>query len=280
VYPPDAFFDACDTAGILVWQDLMLANLPPGDAAFVENITAEASEQVGRLASHPSLALLCGDNELDVAWRNWGWQERYHLHGADSARVAHDHAALQARLGRIARTAGIAFTPTSPLSNWGSAEGLRSGDLHYWGVWHGDSTFASFAGNVGRFVSEYGFQSYPDSSTLAHYIGPDRLYLGSPALLHRQRSYRTDRPILEAIERELGEKPTTLGAFIAGSQQVQAMAYALAIRAHAAARPRCMGTLFWQLNDPWPGPSWSLIDHDGHWKPGMYAVQRAYQAIP
>lgn len=179
VYPPDAFFDACDTAGILVWQDLMLANLPPGDAAFVENITAEASEQVDRLASHPSLALLCGDNELDVAWRNWGWQERYHLHGADSARVAHDHAALQARLRRIARTAGIAFTPTSPLSNWGSAEGLRSGDLHYWGVWHGDSTFASFAGNVGRFVSEYGFQSYPDSSTLVRYIDPGRLYLAA-----------------------------------------------------------------------------------------------------
>ncbi|MEO8734081.1 MAG: hypothetical protein ABI373_07105, partial [Flavobacteriales bacterium] len=176
----------------------------------------------------------------------------------------------------IANAAGLPYTWTSPLSNWGDAAGLLSGDLHYWGVWHGDEPIAAMADNVGRFVSEYGFQSWPDSSLLAKYIDPQELYLGSPALRFRQRSYKTDAPIWKAIKDEFGEEPKTLGRFIKASQEVQAKAYQIAIEAQMADQPRCMGTLFWQLNDCWPGPSWSLIDHDGNWKPGMYAVQRLY----
>jgi len=132
------------------------------------------------------------------------------------------------------------------------------------------------ADNVGRFVSEYGFQSWPDSALLAKYIDPQQLYLGSPALQYRQRSYKTDAPIWKVIQQEIGEEPKTLGRFIEDSQEVQAKAYQIAIQAQMAAQPHCMGTLFWQLNDCWPGPSWSLIDHDGNWKPGMYVVQRLY----
>jgi beta-mannosidase len=198
------------------------------------------------------------------------------LHGADSSRIATDNSELHRGLGIHASYIGREYTPTSPLSNWGNAEGLNSGDLHYWGVWHGDSAFSSFKNNVGRFVSEYGFQSYPDSALLSHYIDPQELYLGSPAMKRMQRSYKTDKPIWDAIERELGKKPKTLGEFIKDSQEVQAKAYRMAIEAHMAAQPRCMGTLFWQLNDCWPGPSWSLIDFEGKWKPGMYEVQRLY----
>jgi beta-mannosidase len=279
VYPPDAFFTACDTAGILVWQDLMFGYMAPGgDSAFIRTVTAEIKEQVKRIAVHPSLALFCGNNELDVAWNNWGWQQRYGLHGADSALVWQDHHHLfSVLLPQL--TAPWTYTTTSPLSNWGNAEGLRRGDLHYWGVWHGDSTFASFKGNVGRFVSEYGFQSYPDSSTLARFIEPEQLYLGSPALAFRQRSYRTDAPILQAIERELGERPITLGGFIEASQEVQALAYELAIRAHWEDRPRCMGTLLWQLNEPWPGPSWSIVDHAGVRKPSYFRVRDLYKQM-
>lgn len=168
------------------------------------------------------------------------------------------------------------YLSSSPVSNWGNAEGLKNGDLHYWGVWHGDSAFSSFKTNVGRFVSEYGFQSYPDSALLAKYNDPKDLYLGSPTMKRLQRSYKTDKPIWDAIKRELGEEPKTLGAFIEASQEVQAKAYRMAIEAHMAAQPHCMGTLFWQLNDCWPGPSWSLIDYEGNWKPGMYEVQRLY----
>ena len=277
IYPPDAFFDACDTAGILVWQDLMFANLVPAEGAFLNNIKVEVKEQVARLSTHPSVALICGNNELDVAWKNWGWQEKYKLHGADSARVIQANTDLWTRVfPAIASSAELPYTWTSPLSNWGNAAGLRSGDLHYWGVWHGDESFDAFANNVGRFVSEYGFQSWPDSAMLAKYIDPKQLYLGSPALQYRQRSYKTDAPIRKAIQEEFGEEPKTLDRFITDSQAVQAKAYQLAIEAQMAAQPRCMGTLLWQLNDCWPGPSWSLIDHKGNWKPAMLAVQRIY----
>lgn len=277
IYPPDAFFDACDTAGILVWQDLMFANMVPAEGAFLNNITEEVKEQVARISTHPCVALICGNNELDVAWKNWGWQEKYELHDADSVRVIQDNRDLWTEVfPTIASKAGLPYTWTSPLSNWGNAEGLRSGDLHYWGVWHGDEDIEAFANNVGRFVSEYGFQSWPDSAMLAKYIDPQQLHLGSAALRHRQRSYKTDAPIWKAIKQELGEEPKTLGSFISDSQAVQAKAYQLAIEAQMAARPRCMGTLLWQLNDCWPGPSWSLIDYEGNWKPGMFEVQRLY----
>lgn len=281
IYPPDAFFQACDTAGIMVWQDFMVAELLPNEGGFTENIREEVWQHVLRLRDHPCLALFCGNNELRVAWKNWGWQDRYHLHGADSARVIQANEKLWKEDLRSATwSLGTGrYTETSPISNWGSQVGLKYGDLHYWGVWHGDSTFSSFKNNVGRFVSEYGFQSYPDSALLAKYIHPDSLYLGSPAVARLQRSYKTDKPIWGAIERELGEeRPTTLGGFIEASQRAQAKAYGMAIEAHLAAQPHCMGTLLWQLNDCWPGPSWSIIDYEGNPKPAYDVVRKAYGA--
>lgn len=281
LYPPEAFYDACDTAGIMVWQDIMVGNIAPGDPAYQHNLAAEVGEVAQRLQHHPCVVLYCGNNELDVAWRNWGWQERYHLHNADSVRVGSIQSTIFGQVipQSLSPCTSVPYTPTSPLSNWGNAKGLTKGDLHYWGVWHGDSTFSSFKNNVGRFVSEWGFQSYPDSALLAKYIHPDSLYLGSPAVARLQRSYKTDRPIWEAIERELGEeRPTTLGGFIEASQRAQAKAYGMAIEAHLAAQPHCMGTLLWQLNDCWPGPSWSIIDYEGNPKPAYEVVKRLYSA--
>ncbi len=281
VYPPDAFFNACDTAGIMVWQDFMVAELMPNEGSFTENIQEEAWQQVLRLRDHPCLAIFCGNNELRVAWKNWGWQGRYGLHGADSSRVINANEKLWTTdLRNTSSSLGHGrYTSSSPISNWGSSVGLKYGDLHYWGVWHGDSTFSSFKNNVGRFVSEWGFQSYPDSALLAKYVHPDSLYLGSSTVQRMQRSYKTDRPIWEAIERELGEeRPSTLGGFIEASQRAQAKAYGMAIEAHLAAQPHCMGTLLWQLNDCWPGPSWSIIDYEGNPKPAYEVVQRLYSA--
>lgn len=279
VYPPEAFYDACDTAGIMVWQDFMVAELMPNEGSFTENIRKEAWQQVLRIGDHPCLAIFCGNNELSVAWKNWGWQDRYGLHGADSSKVINANENLWTTdLRNTASSLGHGrYTSSSPISNWGSAVGLKYGDLHYWGVWHGDSTFSSFKNNVGRFVSEWGFQSYPDSALLAKYNLADSLYLGSSTVQRMQRSYKTDRPIWEAIERELGEeRPTTLGGFIEASQRAQAKAYGMAIEAHLAGQPHCMGTLLWQLNDCWPGPSWSIIDYEGNPKPAYEVVKRAF----
>jgi len=120
-----------------------------------------------------------------------------------------------------------------------------------------------------------------DSALLSHYIDPKELFLGSPAVNRLQRSYKTDKPIWDAIARELGvEKPTTLGGFIEASQRVQAKAYRLATEAHIAAQPHCMGTLLWQLNDCWPGPSWSIIDYKGNPKPAYFEVQKVFTTTP
>lgn len=283
VYPPDPFLNACDAAGILVWQDFMFGNVPPIDSVFVMNVRGETAYQTRRMGQHPCLVLWCGNNELQVAWSNWGWQQRYDIHGPDSTHIAVGMTdffefEMPKELGWYSN-GDVPYTPTSPLSNWGNARGLTEGDLHYWGVWHGDSTFSSFKNNVGRFVSEWGFQSYPDSALLAKYVHPDSLYLGSSTVQRMQRSYKTDRPIWEAIERELGEeRPSTLGGFIEASQRAQAKAYGMAIEAHLAAQPHCMGTLLWQLNDCWPGPSWSIIDYEGNPKPAYEVVQRLYSA--
>lgn len=282
VYPPDAFFEACDTAGILVWQDLQFANwVPWDDPVFRENALAEVREQIERVRHHACMALFCGNNELDVAWKNWGWPTTYALDERDQQRMnASYQAAFEQDLPERVRTlSDIAYVSTSPLSNWGDAEGLDHGTLHYWEVWHGNGTFDRFALNVGRFVSEYGFQSYPDSAMLARYLSPAELRLGSPALSARQKSYKTDTPLWQAIDREIGLVPEGLNGFIEATQEVQALACSEAIWAHRTATPHCMGTLFWQLNDCWPGPSWSVVDHEGNWKPAMYAVQRGYADV-
>lgn len=280
VYPPEAFFDACDEAGILVWQDLMFANtMVPDGEVFLANVRAEVEEQVARLQHRACLALWCGNNEIDVAWHNWGWQRTWEIAPKDSTRMWRSYANLfQEEMPRwIAALDDRPYVHTSPLSNWGNAEGLRHGDLHYWGVWHGDEPFEAFTANVGRFVSEYGFQSYPFWETLEAIAGPGDLE--NPGFWSsRQLSYKGDGAITRLAERYLGPVKDRRD-LVEKSQALQAMACRMAIEAHHDARPRCMGTLLWQMNDVWPGASWSLIDHAGRRKPAYHTVQQAYGAI-
>lgn len=278
VYPPDAFFNACDTAGILVWQDLMFANaMYPGDTAFRSNVQAEVQEQVERLRHHPSLALWCGNNEVEVAWHNWGWQSTYGLSPAQQDRIWADHLALFHALipGTIAQLDDRPYVPTSPLSNWGNAEGLRHGNLHYWGVWHGDEALDSFAQNVGRFVNEWGFQSYPDLDVLTANSGGEAPRTGTTFWASRQRSYKGDAAIRRVTD-AYALPSATAEELVASSQWCQAHGYALAIAAQRMAQPHCMGTLFWQWNDVWPGASWSVVDHRGGRKPAYHAVASAF----
>lgn len=282
VYPPDAFFTACDTAGILVWQDLMFANaMVPDDDAFLANVRKEVREQVGRIQHHASLALWCGNNEVEVAWHNWGWQQTYGMTAGDSTRMWNAYQALfeeALKQWTYDLDRGHAYVPTSPISNWGNPEGLRHGDLHYWGVWHGDQPFEAFAYNVGRFVSEYGFQSYPAWSTLARWATPEQL-TDSAFWAGRQKSYKGDKAIRALAER-YGVPAGDRRSLVSASQELQAKAYRMAIEAHQKAWPRCAGTLLWQLNDVWPGASWSIVEYGGGRKPAFHAVKAAYRALP
>ena len=281
IYERDLFYDLCDENGILVWQDLMFANsMYPGDDAFVRNVREEVQQQVKRLQSHPSLALWNGNNEIAVAWKNWGWQQQYGYSPADSAQIWHDYQRLFRQV--IPQVIDLFdpdrdYTPTSPLSNWGKPENFKSGSMHYWGVWHGQDDFADYRHNVGRFMAEYGFQSYPGLATVNYYTAHAADVFAAPELSH-QKSYVGNDMITRQITRYFGA-PADARDFIAKSWQVQALALKTAIEAHRMHKPVCSGTLFWQLQDCWPGPGWSVIDYLGHKKPAYAVVSDRYKPV-
>jgi beta-mannosidase len=166
VYPNDEFYKECDRNGILVWQDFMFAcAMYPGDSAYVENVKQEITEQIKRLRSHPSLALWCGNNEVDEGWQNWGWQKQYKYSKKDSAKIWNDYDNLFHNvIPQIVKeqNPSVYYWPSSPSIGWGHKESLQQGDSHYWGVWWGNEPFETYTKKVGRFMSEYGFQAMPD----------------------------------------------------------------------------------------------------------------------
>jgi beta-mannosidase len=280
IYEQDLFYNLCDSLGIMVWQDFMFAGtVYPGDSVFVENVRHEISHQVKRLRKHPSLALWCGNNEIEVAWHNWGWQQKYGYSPQDSAKIWNHHRKLFDEIipEIVAReNPQTGYVSTSPQSNWGKAENFNHGSMHYWGVWHGREPIENFKTNVGRFMVEYGMQSYPSWQTLQEFIKPEDLTLESPVVLNRQKSYIGNGEI-ERHMTYLGLEYTDLKSYVEQSHRIQAEALRVAIDSHLNSNGHCMGTLFWQLNDCWPGPSWSVIDYRGRKKPGYDEVQTLFK---
>ncbi len=282
VYERDVFYDICDSLGILVWQDFMFAGtLYPADYSFVSNVRIEAEEQVKRLRNHPSLALWCGNNEIEVAWKNWGWHEQYGYTAADSTVLWQGYRQIfeNALPNAVAlHHPGIAYVPTSPQSNWGKLENFDHGSMHYWGVWHGSDDFSGYQKYVGRFMVEYGFQSFPNTSTLNAFVNRKHRSLSSPVMLARQKSYVGNGKIEEFILQYITDSLSGhFNDFVERSQEVQGLGLEIAINAHIQKQPHCMGTLMWQLNDCWPGPSWSIIDYQRKPKKSYFSVKRAFQ---
>lgn len=286
IYEKDIFYDLCDEHGIMVWQDLMFANsLYPIDFEFLKNITAEISQNIKRLKKHPSIVFWCGNNEINVAWRNWGWQDQYKYSKSDS--IAIWNGQIQLFQSLIPDLLSLYYptayyTSTTPLSNWGKAENFKHSSMHYWGVWHGKEPFESFKNNVGRFMVEYGFQSFPNYKLLKKSMADSSLYLESVVMKNRQKSYIGNGLIKEHSEKWIGAADDFEG-FVENSQKTQAIALQIAIMQHRLQSPHCMGTLFWQLNDCWPGPSWSVLNYDGSEKIAYSILETWYSnlvAIP
>lgn len=279
IYEDDLFYEICDQEGILVWQDLMFANsMYPPSKDFLANVRQELIDNILRLGAHPCLALWCGNNEIEVAWNNWGWQEKfgYDAHTQDLLWSFYDtlfHQMIPEEIHQHIPSAN--YTPSSPLSNWGKTENFRHATMHYWGVWHGREDFDRFEHNVGRFMVEYGFQSFPSLESLAEVLPPASLHLHSNMMAHRQKSY-IGNGMIRAQMAKYGEVPDDFAAFVQRSQEIQGKALAMATRAHLDAAPYCMGSLLWQLNDCWPGPSWSLIDYYGRRKASYDSVKTVF----
>ena len=280
IYEKDLFYDLCDENGILVWQDFMFAgSLYPANEQFMRSVAMEAEQQIKRLRPHPSLALWCGNNEIEVAWNNWGWQQQFGYSPEDSVRIWNDYLTIFHELIPSLVTehgGGLDYVPTSPLSNWGKPENFNHSSMHYWGVWHGKEPFSSFKNNVGRFMVEYGFQSFPSASSLEGYIAPIDLDLRSQAMEQRQKSYIGNEMIFKHLH-ALFPEPTDFESFAWYSQLTQAVGLKKAIESHRLQKGHCMGTLYWQLNDCWPGPSWSTMDYLGHKKAAYHVVKDRYK---
>jgi beta-mannosidase len=167
---------------------------------------------------------------------------------------------------------------TSPLSNWGKSDFYNHGTQHYWGVWHGTDPMSDFATKIGRFNAEFGFQSFPEFATLNRFSVEKDWNLNSSVMKHHQKSYVGNGMILKHAERLFG-KPTSFKEFVYLSQLTQAYAVSSAIGGHLLDAPRCMGSLFWQLNDCWPGPTWSSVDFYGNHKALHYAVSDLFSNI-
>ncbi|MCY0977539.1 glycoside hydrolase family 2 protein [Chryseobacterium wangxinyae] len=283
IYEDDEFYKACDENGILVWQDFMFAgSFYPSDDDFLNNVREEVKDQVNRLQNHPSIALWCGNNEIDEAIVNWGYQKQFNYTKDDSLQVWKDykklfHAVIPDALEKNLTSEKNIYWPTSPSIGWGHKESLTEGDSHYWGVWWGEFPFEIYNEKVPRFASEYGFQGMPSLETVKSMFSqnPD-LSLENSVIKAHEKNARGFHIIDEYMKRDY-IVPVDFVKYNYVSQLLQARGMQIAIEAHRRAKPYNMGTLYWQLNDCWPVISWSSIDYLGNWKALHYQVKRSFE---
>ena len=228
IYEDDRFYELADELGLLVWQDFMFAcSMYPGDDPFVENVRHEAIENVRRLRNHPSLALWAGNNENEAAWKQWGWQIKFVLNKKAQDRIWADykrvfHEVLPAVVA--AEDPGRFYTRSSPSANDDKVPPNKKnwGDMHFWGVWHAENPYEAYGDNISRFMSEYGFQSFPDLASVKRYTAPDGSdwNIESPVMLSHQRHPRGNPLIRTYMERDF-RKPKDFASFLYVGQVLQ-----------------------------------------------------------
>ena len=281
VYEDDEFYDEADRNGILIWQDFMFAcSSYPHDPLFVGRVESEAEYNIKRLRGHASLAMWCGNNEIYEAMRYWGWQRKYSAEAFAEMERGYNVLFRELLPQMVERLDGTRFyMHSSPYeANWGRPNSWKTGDSHNWGTWHGCKPFESFDTDVPRFMSEYGFQAFPEMKTIRTFAEENDFELESPVMNAHQKA-----DIGNALIKQ------TMGLYYKVPEQFEDLVYVglvlqgqgmrHGIEAHRRNRPYCMGSLFWQLNDSWPVVSWSSIDYYGNWKALMYQSKRAFVPI-
>jgi beta-mannosidase len=271
IYEHECFYDLCDELGLLVWQDFMFAcTLYPGDRAFLESVRAEADYQVRRLHHRACLALWCGNNELEL------------LNGPDlqkrPQRAAYAAVFEKILPAAVARHDGAtAYWRSSPSQSDGPGlrDPVKSGNAHFWDVWHLLKPVKAYEAQVFRFVAEFGMQSFPSAAVAHTFCPPDQLNVFSPVMENHQKNPMGNRIILEYVGRRY-RFPKDYAALAYLSQLNQANCMQVGVEHCRRHQPRCMGTLYWQLNDCWPVASWSSLEFGGRWKALHHAARRFY----
>ncbi|MCS6823843.1 MAG: hypothetical protein NZ529_06065 [Cytophagaceae bacterium] len=284
IYENDIFYNLCDENGILIWQDFMFScSMYPGDSGFVNNVKAEITENIRRLRNHPCIALWSGNNEMEVGWAEFGWQKQHKYTPEHEKIIWGDYVKMfHEIIPSIVKKEdpGRFYTRSSPSANDDSlpANKLNLGDMHYWGVWHFEEPYEKYRDNTSRFMSEYGFQSFPEFSTVKKYTVKEDWNIESPVMLAHQRHPRGNQLIKKYMERDY-KTPKNFEAFLYVSQVLQAEIIKFAAESHRQKMPHCMGSLYWQLNDCWPVASWSGMDYYGNYKALHYYAKNFFSPI-
>ena len=290
IYEDDLFFDLCDEFGILVWQDFPFAcAIYPIHEKFVENVSKEAIQNIKRLRNHPSLALWCGNNEIEQLWK---WL-------LENAELKDPNLIQKYEKGYLDLFKEIIpdliknydprhpYWPSSALDKYDGSKALSTdpnsserGDSHFWKVWHGGASFKSYRKFPSRFMSEFGFESFPSIKTIKRFCPEVELSLESPVMTNHQKNEGGNQKILRYIRKRFTipqefEKQVTLSQIT----QAEAIQYGVEFWRQNRNEFHCMGTIYWQLNDCWPVASWSSFDYYGRWKALHYLAKRFYAPL-
>ncbi|HEY4695829.1 MAG TPA: glycoside hydrolase family 2 protein [Candidatus Hydromicrobium sp.] len=290
IYPNDDFFDLCDEYGIIVWQDLMFAcSVYPTDREFISNVEQELEDNIKRIRNHPSLGLWCGNNEVE-------WiVDMIEKQSFPGIQIPGDMLLLSMRQVKKMYTQLFEkvtlkivekydpnrfYWPSSPSSGgkFDKPNDENRGDVHYWDVWHGMKPFSDYRNHYFRFTSEFGFQSFPGIKTIESFTIPEDRNIFSYVMEKHQKNGSANGRILTYLS-ETFKYPKDFESLLYTSQLLQGEAVKYGVEHWRRHRGRCMGSLYWQLNDCWPTASWASIDYYGRWKALHYYAKRFYEPI-
>ncbi len=280
IYENDIFYDLCDKKGLLIWQDFMFAcAMYPGDIEFLANVEEEAAQQVKRLRNHASIALWCGNNENAEGWNRWGWQAERSEEEKQEIWKNYQKVFDSILPKTVASLSDhTSYWESSPKYGRGNPKYEFEGDAHDWWVWHDRLPFEHFEEKIPRFMSEFGFQSFPSYETIQYINQSDRISIQTPAIKAHQKHAKGFQLIEDYMQRDY-RVPSKDEDYVYVSQLLQAKGIVMGIEAHRRAKPYNMGTLYWQLNDCWPAISWSGIDFFNNWKALQYKAKHAFNNL-
>lgn len=277
-YPSEVFYDYCDEKGLIVWQDFMYAcNVYELTDQFREQVIAETRDNVKRLRHHASLGMWCGNNEMESAWDHW---EGFCDH---SSELRQDYLKMfEHIIPDVLRSEDDVtfYWPSSPSSGgaFQDPDSDDAGDRHYWDVWHGEKPFTDYENYYFRFCSEFGFQSFPCMKTIETFTLPKDRNIFSEVMESHQKNGAANGKILRYLSDNF-LYPKDFKSLVYVSQILQGIAIKEGVEHWRRNRGRCMGSIYWQLNDNWPVASWSSVDYYGRWKALQYMARHFYADI-
>ena len=276
IYPDETFFDLCDEMGLVVWQDLMFAcNTYKLTDAFRESIAREAEDNIRRFRHHASLGLICGNNEMETAWLSWGGVKDQPEYLKQDYLEQFEHLLKDV----CAKEApDVFYWPSSPSSGGGfdDPNSLDRGDVHDWSVWHGRRPFSDFTERYPRFCSEFGFESFPRMDTLKTFVHEEREMNPFSRVMENHQKCRSGNATTLYYLSQTLRYPFSMEKLAHASQWLQAEAVRAGVEHWRRNRGRCMGAIYWQVNDCWPVASWASIDSLGRWKALQYRARHFF----